>query len=87
MALPAARRYITPTHVERLLHVVWDGKTRSAPVSLPDLRKYTQAQIAALREDHLRPVNPTPYKVSLTSELYTFLHDIWNREVPIPELC
>ena len=26
------------------------------------------------------------YKVSVSPELYTFLHDLWNREVPIAEL-
>jgi nicotinate phosphoribosyltransferase len=40
-----------------------------------------------LREDHLRATNPTPYKVSVTSELYHFIHDLWLSEVPIPELA
>lgn len=39
-----------------------------------------------LREDHLRPVNPTPYKVAVSADLFHFLHDLWMREVPIPEL-
>jgi len=43
-------------------------------------------QVASLREDIVRHLNPTPYKVSLTSELYTFMHDLWLAESPIPDL-
>lgn len=53
---------------------------------LPDLKEFVSAQLALLREDHLRHMNPTPYKVSVSPELYHFIHDLWMREVPIPEL-
>ena len=43
-------------------------------------------QVARLREDHMRPINPTPYKVSVTNELYTRLHAAWLEESPIPEI-
>jgi len=31
-------------------------------------------------------INPTPYKVSVTDELFQFLHRLWVEEAPIPEL-
>ena len=43
-------------------------------------------QVVTLREDHMRPINPTPYKVSVSSELYEKLHTIWLDESPIPDI-
>lgn len=54
--------------------------------SLHELKAYVQAQLGMLREDHLRHMNPTPYKVSVSPELYHFIHDLWMKEVPIAEL-
>lgn len=51
-----------------------------------DVRQYVKAQLAWFREDHLRPVNPTPYKVSVSADLFHFCHDLWMKEVPIAEL-
>jgi nicotinate phosphoribosyltransferase len=39
-----------------------------------------------MRPDHLRLLNPTPYKVSVSSELYSFIHDLWLQEAPIPDI-
>jgi len=77
---------VTPSQVIPLHSCVWDGKlTRPLP-SLIDIRKRVTEQVASLREDIVRHLNPTPYKVSLTSELYTFMHDLWLAESPIPDL-
>jgi nicotinate phosphoribosyltransferase len=69
---------------------VWDGgfvETYSPPfVPLSSLRRHAMEQIAQLREDHMRPINPTPYKVSVSAELYSRLHAIWLEESPIPDL-
>jgi len=54
--------------------------------SIEELRSFVKAQLQLIREDHLRPVNPTPYKVSVSTELFHFCHDLWMKEVPIPEL-
>lgn len=59
---------------------------RCALPSLQQLRNYVEAQIDLMRSDHIRPLNPTPYKVSVSVELYQFIHDLWMREVPIAEL-
>ena len=40
-----------------------------------------------MREDHLRGLNPTPYKVSVSEELYDFLHSLMEQEAPIKEIC
>lgn len=53
---------------------------------MDDLKKYVGDQLLLLREDHMRPLNPTPYKVSVSAGLYQFVHKLWSQEVPIPEL-
>lgn len=30
--------------------------------------------------------NPQPYKVMVSTELFRFLHNLWEREAPIAEL-
>jgi len=39
-----------------------------------------------MRPDHLRLLNPTPYKVSVSTQLYNFIHDLWLQEAPIPDI-
>jgi nicotinate phosphoribosyltransferase len=89
------RVFVTPKMSIPLLIVVWDGSKietdgecgiRIKFSSLEKLRKFRDNQVSIMREDHLRCLNATPYKVSVSSSLYTFLHDLWNRVVPIPEL-
>lgn len=81
------RVYVTPSKVIPLHHLVWDGKLVPGAVpSLKERRDYVQSEINLIRPDVMRPLNPTPYKVSVSTELYTFIHDLWMREVPIAEL-
>ena len=40
----------------------------------------------SLRKDHKRDLNPTPYKVSVTNDLFQFMHKLWMKSVPIGEL-
>ena len=54
--------------------------------SLTELRHRVQRELSVFREDHLRRLNPTPYKLSVTSDLYTFMHDLWLSETPIAEI-
>ena len=49
-------------------------------------KKYSKDQINHLRKDHIRDLNPTPYKVSLTDGLFQFMHELWMKNVPIGEL-
>jgi len=39
-----------------------------------------------IREDHIRAVYPTPYKISLSSKLYDYFHNLWEHEAPIRQL-
>eukprot|EP00033_Pygsuia_biforma_P000664 GCRY01000781.1.p1 GENE.GCRY01000781.1~~GCRY01000781.1.p1 ORF type:complete len:550 (+),score=120.08 GCRY01000781.1:121-1770(+) len=81
------RCYVVPTTVVPLLQLVWDGKFTSKFPTLAEIREYIQEQIFKLRSDHLRPINPTPYKLSVTDGLYDFMHSLWLSEAPITEFC
>uniref|UniRef100_A0A6A7GAJ7 Nicotinate phosphoribosyltransferase n=2 Tax=Hirondellea gigas TaxID=1518452 RepID=A0A6A7GAJ7_9CRUS len=80
------RVYISPQRVEPLHTLVWDGKSVPPLYSLQQCKEYCASQLKAVRSDHIRRLNPTPYKVSVTLELFTFLNDLWQSEVPIPEI-
>lgn len=82
----AKRAYVTPTRVVPLHECVWDGRIRSLG-SLAEARARLAEQLAATRPDHLRPLNPTPYKVSVSDKLYHFVHELWMREAPVAEFC
>ena len=95
------RVWVTPTTVVPLLRLVWRGQSvegvdvglpvgvalRSRFPPLAATRDFVRAQLALLREDHKRPLNPTPYKVSVSTELYHFIHDLMMREIPVPEIA
>ena len=83
------RAYVTPSAVQPLHTLYWDGASggRVQPATtLSQARDHVAQQRKVIREDTLRPVNPTPYKVSVSDKLYNFLHELWLKEVPIPEL-
>jgi nicotinate phosphoribosyltransferase len=83
------RAHITPTKVECLTNLVWDGENGVVPgavSSLEESRARCIKQLGDMREDHLRPINPTPFKVSVSSSMYEQMHNIWLREAPIAEL-
>lgn len=80
------RVYVTPTTVKPLLACVFDGvlKIQFDPVEV--VRKRVIAGIEQLRSDHLRILNPTPYKISVSGDLFNFMHKLWQSEAPIREL-
>ena len=80
------RVYVTPSRVIPLHHCVWDGKRVYPEVPLNESRNYILNQLQSTREDHLRDVNPTPYKVSVSEELYSYVYDLWAEESPVTEL-
>jgi nicotinate phosphoribosyltransferase len=80
------RVYVTPSKVIPLHHCVWDGKRVYPEVPLNESRDYILNQLQSTREDHLRDVNPTPYKVSVSEELYNYVYDLWAEESPVTEL-
>jgi len=93
------RVYVVPTEVKPLHHCVWDGDqdldsavnidhvSMEGAIVIDRARTYLKEQLEIMREDHLRGLNPTPYKVSVSEGLYEFLHSLMETEAPIQELC
>lgn len=80
------RVYVTPSRVMPLHQCVWDGKRIYPQVPLSESRDYVLDQLRSTREDHLRDINPTPYKVSVSEELYNYVYHLWAEESPVTEL-
>lgn len=82
------RCLVTPTRVEKLHKTVFD-KANGVVIKLPfihESKQFVTDQIANLRPDMLRPVNPGDYKVSVTQSLFDFLHKLWQDETPVMEI-
>ncbi|CAI9276765.1 unnamed protein product [Lactuca saligna] len=83
------RAYVVPQRVEELLKCYWPGTTDKKREELPTLeqnRERVGKQLEQMRPDHMRRLNPTPYKVSVTAKLYDFIHFLWLNEAPVGEL-
>jgi len=80
------RAYVMPHKVEALYKVVWEnGKVADMP-TLDEIRENVKESLRTLRQDHKRSLNPTPYKVGVSDDLYHFIHDLWLENAPIGEL-
>ena len=82
----AKRVRVIPSQVIPLHKCVWNGRLNVPLPSLMEIKVYCEGEVVSLREDHHRAVNPTPYKVSVSEELYRLLHDLWEREAPVAEV-
>ncbi|XP_054158115.1 nicotinate phosphoribosyltransferase-like [Oppia nitens] len=81
------RCYATPSKVEPLLEIWWqNGKIQKPMPTLDAIRNHVQQSLDALRPDIKRYLNPTPYKVSVTDNLYQFMHNLWLENAPVGEL-
>ncbi len=80
------RAYVMPKSVVSLHRCVWDGRQTYAFPSLDTIRQYVIDQISEMRPDHMRAINPTPYKVSVSEDLFRSIHEIWMHEAPITEI-
>ncbi|XP_022116604.2 nicotinate phosphoribosyltransferase isoform X1 [Pieris rapae] len=81
------RAYVIPSKVEHLYKIYWkDGQISTAPKPLSEVRERVQASLRTLRQDIKRNLNPTPYKVAVSDDLYSFIHDLWLQNAPIGEL-
>lgn len=87
--IESKRAFVVPAKVEMLYHTVWDG-TNGVPdevdLDLESARTRCDSSIRQMRDDHMRYMNPTPYKVSVSTMLYDFIHDLWLKEAPVGEL-
>jgi nicotinate phosphoribosyltransferase len=84
------RAYVTPSAVIDLLPLVWDGPGKGLVKDIKPLkeaRDYRAKQIESMRSDHTRPLNPTPYKISVSQQLYEYIHKLWMSEAPIADLA
>ncbi|GMH88754.1 hypothetical protein TrST_g6198 [Triparma strigata] len=82
------RVFVTPSRVEKLSSLVWDGKN-GVVGGMPTIsasKERVKSQIKIMRGDHLRYHNPTPYKVSVSDALFKFLHQLWLDSAPVLEL-
>ncbi|KAL2610277.1 hypothetical protein R1flu_028850 [Riccia fluitans] len=83
------RAYVIPQRVDPLYKCYWSGNSGVPTEPLPTLvrqREHCQKELAAQRPDHMRGLNPTPYKVSVSGKLYDFIHFLWLSEAPVGEL-
>ncbi|XP_063616542.1 nicotinate phosphoribosyltransferase isoform X2 [Cydia splendana] len=81
------RAYVIPSKVEHLYKVCWkDGRICYPPKPLSEVRQRVQSSLRTLRQDIKRNLNPTPYKVAVSDDLYNFIHDLWLQNAPIGEL-
>lgn len=81
------RAYVTPVKVEKLLTLYWSkGKICQKLPNMQEIRERVKSSLRILRSDIKRSLNPTPYKVSVSDNLYTFLHELWLENAPIGEL-
>lgn len=83
------RAYVVPQRVEPLYKCVWSSKAGETNYEIPTLeqvKERCQQQLGAMRPDHMRGLNPTPYKVSVSGRLYDFIHFLWLNEAPVGEL-
>ena len=79
--------YVVPTTVKPLHSLVFEnGKTIGKQRPIAEVREFTMSQLKLLQEDHVRRINPAKYKVSVSTELYDFIQDIWNKNAPIKEI-
>lgn len=84
---PRRRAYVTPQHVQSLYKLYWaDGQVKEKLPTLQNIRDYVKEQLNEIRDDIRRDLNPTPHKVSLTENLYDFMHKIWTESIPTVEL-
>lgn len=81
------RAYVSPSKVEKLLQLYWKDGVIVQPIpNLQQIKESVRRNLKTLRKDIKRNLNPTPYKVSVSDNLYTFLHDFWLKSAPIGEL-
>ncbi|KAI4386679.1 hypothetical protein MLD38_004591 [Melastoma candidum] len=87
--IESKRAYVVPQRVEELLKCYWPGRSGKGREELPMLKEVRArciSQLDHMRSDHMRRLNPTPYKVSVSGKLYDFIHFLWLNEAPVGEL-
>ncbi|XP_044262046.1 nicotinate phosphoribosyltransferase-like [Tribolium madens] len=82
------RAFVTPSKVEKLLLLYWqNGKICQPLPNMQEIKERVVDSLKILRPDIRRTLNPTPYKVAVSDNLYRYLHDLWLENAPIGELA
>mmetsp|Transcript_4623 Transcript_4623/g.6837 ORF Transcript_4623/g.6837 Transcript_4623/m.6837 type:complete len:109 (-) Transcript_4623:199-525(-) len=83
------RALVTPSKVVPLHEVVYDMASGviNEPPEIESTKAYVAEQVSQVRPDILRKSNPTPFKISVSQDLFAFLHDLWQLETPVTELA
>ncbi|EEZ97420.1 nicotinate phosphoribosyltransferase [Tribolium castaneum] len=82
------RAFVTPSKVEKLLVLYWqNGKICQPLPNMQEIKERVVDSLRILRADIRRTLNPTPYKVAVSDDLYRYLHDLWLENAPIGELA
>jgi hypothetical protein len=61
--------FVTPSRIDEMLVLHFDGAPTLQPLPLGAIRRRARESLGSLREDILRPLNPTPYKVSVSERI------------------
>lgn len=78
------RTFVTPSKVETLHQCYYkDGQLQLTLPTIHQIRQNVMDNLKKVRDDHLRPLNPTPYKVSVSQTLYEETHKLWFETRPI----
>ena len=81
------RAWVTPLKVENLHNCVFQSGTSIKDIILLlNLRNTSKDSLKTLREDHKRSLNPTPYRVALSKQLFNTFHHIRLKTELIGEL-
>ena len=85
--LELKRVYINPSSY-KCLQKTWvkDGKVLEPLPSIHDIKKFCANEIKTMRPDHVRLLNPTPYKVSISEPMYEMMHRMIIEHTPIREM-
>jgi nicotinate phosphoribosyltransferase len=75
------RTLLQPHAAQALQQRIWPQDDAGGDgYSLKRSRERVWQQLGSMREDHLRPINPTPYKVCVSPALYEQLHKLLAQE-------
>lgn len=79
--------YVMKPYLLVKLQIYWkNGQVCQNLPTLEEIREKVQSSLRTLRNDHKRTLNPTPYKVSVSDELYRFIHQLWLDNAPIGKI-
>ncbi len=85
--IPEQQVRIEPTDVVELLQPVFrQGRSLMLHEPVMEIRARSRSLQGFIRPDHRRHLNPTPYKVSLSSSLFEYMYSLWQKETAVPTI-